>query len=90
MGAWLFVFARMFCSFYERWSFARKGAFGALPVTRLPKKGAEVLDRSSFNDYANEVLMLLNTVLTAVATLLTPPMQTSAISATSSAYSTRS
>jgi hypothetical protein len=41
-------------------------------------------------NYASELLMLLNTAFTPVATLLMPLMQTSAIKATSKAYSTRS
>ena len=38
----------------------------------------------------SEELMLVKTLLTAVATLLTPVTQTRAIKATSNAYSTRS
>ena len=41
-------------------------------------------------NYASEPLIWLNTLFTAVATLLTPVMHTSAIKATSNAYSTRS
>ena len=45
----------------------RKGAFGVLPGARLLAEGAEVLV-TFVNDYASEALMLLNTVVTAVAT----------------------
>ncbi len=40
--------------------------------------------------YASDELMAVKTLVTAVATLLTPEMHTSAIKATNSAYSTRS
>jgi len=45
---------------------------------------------ASGSRYASELLMFENTVFTAEATLLTPVTHTSAIKATSKAYSTRS
>ena len=65
-----------------------EGCFSTVPDPPSSPDEAAALGRAvgSYSD----ALMLLKTVFTAVATLLTPVMQTSAIRATSNAYSTRS